>query len=102
MEGCYLSDGKRGYPDGLLYGIDADVPVPAHVGMEDSGEEPDLWRMEGVAEGNLQVEEKVAALVRTSHRAAYRGLAMGSVLDFKFCQYGGGIRILIYAELVLC
>ena len=68
---AHLGDGECGDPDGLLYGVDADVAVPAHVGMEDPGEEADLRRVEGVGEGHLQVQEEIAALVGAAHRAAY-------------------------------
>ena len=37
--------------------VDADVAVPRDVGVEYAREEADLWRVEGVVERHLQVEQ---------------------------------------------
>ena len=54
----YFSKCESGDPDGLLDGIDANVPVPAHVGMEDLGEEAHLGRVERVRERYLRTTIK--------------------------------------------
>jgi hypothetical protein len=40
----YLGDGESGDPDGLLYGVDANVPVSAHVGVKYFRQEAHLFK----------------------------------------------------------
>jgi len=61
----YLGEGEGWDPDSLLNGVNADVAVSAHVGVEDLGEESHLRWMEGVGEGNLPAYSD-SELVKTS------------------------------------
>ena len=52
-----LGEGEARHPVPLLDTVDADVPVPVHVGVEDLGEEANLRRPEWVEHRNLSTKQ---------------------------------------------
>mmetsp|Transcript_11481 Transcript_11481/g.34269 ORF Transcript_11481/g.34269 Transcript_11481/m.34269 type:complete len:229 (-) Transcript_11481:12-698(-) len=84
-----LGDRERGRPL-ALQDVEADATVAVDVAVVNLRREGHLWRLEGVVGGEVDVQEKDAALIRRLLRAHNGGLPVKEVVAHGARAAGGG------------
>mmetsp|Transcript_4025 Transcript_4025/g.12001 ORF Transcript_4025/g.12001 Transcript_4025/m.12001 type:complete len:201 (+) Transcript_4025:1624-2226(+) len=85
----HLGDRERGRPL-ALQDVEADATVAVDVAVVNLRREGHLWRLEGVVGGEVDVQEKDAALIRRLLRAHNGGLPVKEVVAHGARAAGGG------------